>query len=92
MRTIEVFRSGGQFVKHPDRIFRSLGFVALICFAFGIGSVGRAFERISRRFELHIRPIIHSEGALAIDVDNERSHSVAEGLLLARYREVQEAA
>ena len=92
MRTIEVFRSGGQFVKHPDRIFRSLGFVALICFAFGIGSIGRAFERISRRFELHIRAIIHSEGALAIDVDNERSHSVAEGLLLARYREVQEAA
>jgi D-alanine-D-alanine ligase len=92
MRTIEVFRSGGQFVKHPDRIFRSLGLVALICFAFGIGSIGRAFERISRRFDLHIRPIIHGNGALAIDVDNERSLAVAEGLLIGRDERVREAA
>ncbi len=92
MRTIEVFRSGGQFVKHPDRIFRSLGFVALICFVFGIGSVGRAFERISQRFGLLIRPIIHSDGALAIDVDNERSHAIAEELLTVTATTVKAAA
>jgi D-alanine-D-alanine ligase len=92
MRTIEVFRSGGQFVKHPDRIFRSLGFVALICFVFGIGSLGRAFERISQRFELLIRPIIHEDGALAIDVDNERSHAIAEELLSTKAATMKAAA
>lgn len=92
MRTIEVFRSGGQFVKHPDRILRSLGFVAVICFVFGIGSLGRAFEKISQRFGLLIRPVIHGDGALAIDVDNARSHAVAEGLLLEKDAAVKVAA
>ncbi len=84
LKTIEVFRSGGQFVKKPGRILGALGLVSLICFIFGIGSLAGAFARLSRRFGLELRPVIVADGALAIDVDNARSYAIAAELLAAR--------
>lgn len=80
----EVFRQGGQFAKHPLRIVRAFGFINLIRFRYGIGSLEAAFARFSKRFGLSIRPILLSNGAVAIDVDNQRTHGIAEQLLQAR--------
>lgn len=80
----EVFRQGGQFAKHPMRIARAFGILNLIRFRYGIGSLDAAFRRFSRRFGMTIRPIILSNGAVAIDVDNVRTHAIAEQLLIAR--------
>jgi hypothetical protein len=39
------------------------------------------FRHISRRFRVDVRPLVLEEGRLAIDVDNERTHRVAEEVL-----------
>jgi len=80
----EVFRGGGQFAKHPARIVKAFGLINLIRFRYGIGTLAAAFDRFSRRFGLVIRPVIFTDGAIAIDVDNSRTHAIAEGLLVAR--------
>ena len=79
----EVFRSGGQFSKHPMRIANAFGILNLVRFRLGLGSLANAFERFSRRLGLELRPVIFADGALAIDVDNLRTHLIAEELLLA---------
>lgn len=81
----EVFRSGGQFAKHPLRIIQAFGLSNLIRFRYGIGTLDAAFQRFSRRFRLDIRPVILSDGAAAIDVDNERTLRVTEAIHAARH-------
>jgi GTP:adenosylcobinamide-phosphate guanylyltransferase len=80
----EAFRSGGQFAKHPMRIVNAFGLINLIRFRYGIGTLAAAFERFSRRFRLNIRPVILSDGAAAIDVDNPRTLAVTEAIFAAR--------
>lgn len=80
----ETFRSGGQFVKHPLRIVGTFGLLNLIRFRFGIGTLGKAFARFSRRFGLAIRAVVLSDGAMAIDVDNVRTRDVAAQILARR--------
>jgi molybdopterin-guanine dinucleotide biosynthesis protein A len=38
-------------------------------------------ERVYRRFGVEVRPMTVEDGRLAIDVDNERTHRVAEEML-----------
>jgi D-alanine-D-alanine ligase len=89
---IEIFRTGGQFVKHPARILNALGIINLICFLFGFGTLRSAFGRISRRLGLRVEAVLISDGAAAIDVDNARSQSVAEVILSERADAVRRAA
>ena len=84
---VEVFRRGGQFAKHPGRIVHAFGVFNLIRFRLGVGTLRAAFARFSRRFGFAMRAVIVADGALAIDVDNERTLRIAEELL----RERQEA-
>lgn len=83
----ELFRSGGQFVKHPSRVIGALGVAGLfelVRFRFGLGTLEQGCARLSRRFRLNIRPVVVADGATAIDVDAERSLKVAEAVLAAR--------
>lgn len=91
LKAAETFRSGGQFVKHPLRIVGAFGLLNLLRFRFGIGTLEQAFARFSRRFRLTISPVILTDGAVAIDVDNSRSHAVATTLLEQRMAIVQAA-
>jgi GTP:adenosylcobinamide-phosphate guanylyltransferase len=84
LRVAETFRSGGQFAKHPLRIVQAFGLLNLIRFRYGIGTLDAAFRRFSRRFKLAIHPVILSDGAAAIDVDNARTLAVAEVIFAAR--------
>lgn len=80
----EVFRSGGQFAKHPLRIVQAFGLLNLLRFHYGIGTLDAAFARFSRRFEMKMHAIILSDGSVAIDVDNARTLRVAEAVLAER--------
>lgn len=84
LKAAETFRSSGQFVKHPLRIVGAFGLLNLIRFRYGIGTLDQAFARFSRRLRLTIGAVILSDGAVAIDVDNSRSHGVASQLLEQR--------
>ncbi|MBB4856962.1 GTP:adenosylcobinamide-phosphate guanylyltransferase [Novosphingobium chloroacetimidivorans] len=80
----EVFRSGGQFAKHPLRIVAAFGFLNLVRFHYGIGTLDAAFRRFSRRFRQEIKAVLLEDGAVAIDVDNARTLGVAEEILSRR--------
>lgn len=80
----ETFRSGGQFVKHPLRIVGAFGLLNLLRFRFGIGTLAATFARFSRRFRMTIAPVILTDGAMAIDVDNARTRGIAAELLERR--------
>lgn len=84
LRPVEVFRSGGQFAKHPARIVRAFGILNLIRFRFGIGTLDGLFARLSRRFRLTMCAVVLNDGAVAIDVDNARTLAIAEAVLAQR--------
>ncbi|MCW5645856.1 MAG: NTP transferase domain-containing protein [Sphingopyxis sp.] len=99
LKAAEAFRGGGQFVKKPVRVMQAFGLVNLLRFRFGLGPIHHIFARISRKLKVDIAPLIVSNGATAIDVDNERSLRVTEALMARRgavspppsYRETQAA-
>lgn len=81
LRAAEAFRGGGQFVKKPLRVMQAFGLINLLRFRFGLGPIHHIFARISRRLKVEVAPLLVSDGATAIDVDDERSRAVTEALL-----------
>ena len=81
LKAAEAFRGGGQFVKKPLRVMQAFGFVNLLRFRFGLGPIHHIFRRISRHMGVEVAPLLVSDGATAIDVDNERSLRVTEALM-----------
>jgi GTP:adenosylcobinamide-phosphate guanylyltransferase len=81
LRATETFRHGGQFAKKPERIIKAFGVMNLIRFRMGRHTLRQMFGFISTRFGVDIRPVVMDEGRLAIDVDNERTHAIAEEVL-----------
>jgi GTP:adenosylcobinamide-phosphate guanylyltransferase len=81
LKAAEVFRGGGQFAKFPMRIVKAFGLLNLIRFRYGLATLSGAFRGFSRRFGFAIHPVLVTDGALAIDVDNERTLHVAETIL-----------
>lgn len=84
LKATEAFRGGGQFVKKPLRVMRAFGLINLLRFRFGLGPIHHIFARISRHLNVEIAPLLVSNGATAIDVDNERSLRVTEALMARR--------
>jgi len=80
----EIFRGGGQFLKFPKRFIGAFGLLNLIGFRLRLLGVARFLDRVSRRFGKRVMVQIARDGRLAIDVDTEFSHRVAERLLQAR--------
>lgn len=78
---IESFRYGGQFAKRKRDAVRALGLTALLLYASGLVTLSGMFRHFSRRFGVRIEPLVAKDGRLAIDVDNERTHRVAEEIL-----------
>jgi GTP:adenosylcobinamide-phosphate guanylyltransferase len=82
LRATEAFREGGQFAKKPERIVKAFGVLNLIRFRLRRHSLAQMLGFVSRRFGITIRAVVFDgEGRLAIDVDNERTHRVAEEVL-----------
>jgi MobA-like NTP transferase domain len=80
-RGIHSFRYGGQFAKRKKDAVRALGLTSLILYLTGLVTLEGMFRHFSRRFGIRIVPLIAKDGRLAIDVDNERTHRVAEEIL-----------
>ena len=80
----EIFREGGQFQKNPGRLVRAFGLVNIIAMRLGLVTLPAALARVGRRFGLRLNPVVFEDGALAIDVDNERTYAIAEWVLAGR--------
>ena len=81
LKATEAFRHGGQFAKKPERVIKAFGILNLIRFKLGRNTLEEIFGHVSRRFKVRIKPLVMTDGRLAIDVDNERTHRVAEEIL-----------
>jgi GTP:adenosylcobinamide-phosphate guanylyltransferase len=80
-QAIESFRYGGQFAKRKRDAVRALGLTSLFLYLSGMVSLEGMFRHFSRRFGIRILPLVTRDGRLAIDVDNERTHRVAEEVI-----------
>ncbi|AKH41702.1 GTP:adenosylcobinamide-phosphate guanylyltransferase [Altererythrobacter atlanticus] len=80
----EFFREGGQFMKNPGRLVRAVGLVNILLMRFKLIGIHGAMRRLGKRFGLAVHAVIFEDGALAIDVDNERTYNVCEELLRKR--------
>ena len=80
-KAIESFRYGGQFAKRKRDAVRALGLTSLFLYASGLVTLDGMFRHFSRRFGVRILPLVAKDGRLAIDVDNERTHRVAEEII-----------
>ena len=81
LRTVEIFRDGGQFQKNKGRMVRAFGLFNIILFLGKLVSLKRGFARLGKRFGVTIDPVVFAEGSLAIDVDNERTYAICEWIL-----------
>jgi hypothetical protein len=81
LRSTEGFRLGGQFAKKKARAVRALGLVTLLLYVTKAVTLDGMFRHFSRRFGIRIVAEVARDGRLAIDVDNERTHKVAEEIL-----------
>jgi GTP:adenosylcobinamide-phosphate guanylyltransferase len=81
LKATESFRYGGQFVKRKKDAVRALGLSTLFLYALNLMTIEGMFRHFSRRFGVRLKPLVASDGRLAIDVDNERTHRVAEEIL-----------
>lgn len=77
----EGFRYGGQFAKRKRDAVKALGLGTLLLYASKLVTLEGLFRHLSRRFGVTMRPMVAKDGRLAIDVDNERTHRVAEEIL-----------
>jgi GTP:adenosylcobinamide-phosphate guanylyltransferase len=75
------FRLGGQFAKHKRRAVKALGVTTLLLYLSRLLTIEGMFRHFSRRFGIKLRAVVAKDGRLAIDVDNERTHRVAEEIL-----------
>jgi GTP:adenosylcobinamide-phosphate guanylyltransferase len=80
-KAIESFRYGGQFAKRKRDAVRALGLTALFLYVSKLVTLDGMFRHFSRRFGINIRALVAKDGRLAIDVDNERTHRVAEEII-----------
>ncbi len=84
LRAAEAFRGGGQFIKKPVRVLRAFGLINLLRFRFGLGPLHIVFDRLGRHMRLTLVPLLVSDGAAAIDVDNDRSLRVTQEVMAVR--------
>jgi GTP:adenosylcobinamide-phosphate guanylyltransferase len=77
----EGFRYGGQFAKRKRDAVHALGLITLFLYVSKLVTLEGLFRHLSRRFGVTMRPLVVKDGRLAIDVDNERTHRVAEEIL-----------
>jgi GTP:adenosylcobinamide-phosphate guanylyltransferase len=80
----EIFREGGQFMKNPRRLITAFGLINILMMKWKWLSLKRAFQRMSKRFQLRFQEVVYADGTLAIDVDNVRTYDIAAGILAAR--------
>jgi GTP:adenosylcobinamide-phosphate guanylyltransferase len=84
LKAVEVFRGGGQFMSSVRRMIESFGLLNIVLLRLGALTREAAARRLGRRLGLTVEATVFDDGALAIDVDNERTYRVCEELLPGR--------
>lgn len=84
---VNVFRGARTADREAMRIWRAVGLVGFLMVRLGMETLSGAVARASRRLGMRVRAVELADGTQAIDVDDERTYAIVEGLLGA-YGEV----
>ena len=78
-------------MKNKGRVVRAFMLFNILLLRSGLMFRTTAARRIGKRFGVTASRIIFEDGALAIDVDNERTYAIAEQVLEDRARSAGQA-
>ncbi|MEL1250148.1 nucleotidyltransferase family protein [Aurantiacibacter gilvus] len=81
LKAADIFREGGQFQSNPKRMVTAFGLFNILLMRFGLVTLASGLRRVGKRFDAKLAPVVFEDGALAIDVDNERTYSICEWVL-----------
>lgn len=84
LATAEMFREGGQFQANKMRVAHAFGLLTLMLMWAKLITLQTGFDRAGKRFGAKLKVARFEDGALAIDVDNERTYAIAEWVLAGR--------
>lgn len=90
LEAAEIFRSGGQFRKHPWRIVNVFGLLPLILLKLRLIKLDNFMRRITRKLGIKIELVRLPYAYGPIDVDNPKTYAFSERTLRER-REASEA-
>jgi GTP:adenosylcobinamide-phosphate guanylyltransferase len=84
LKTVEVFRGGGQFGKRHWRIFKAFGLLSFIMYKFKLISIEGIVRRVGKGFGVSVAPVFLPYDFGPIDVDDQNSFDLSEKLLRQR--------
>jgi len=84
LKTVEVFRGGGQFGKRHRRILKSFGLVPFILYKLKLVTIEGIAHRIGKGFGVSVAPVFLPYDYGPIDVDDQVSFDLTEKILKKR--------
>ncbi len=89
LEAAKIFRSGGQFRKHPWRILKVFGVLPLICYKWRVFKLESSIHRIARGLGITIDVVQMPYAFAPIDVDNPKTFEFSERTLRERRAEFE---
>jgi CTP:molybdopterin cytidylyltransferase MocA len=83
---VEFWSQIEQERKHPLRLIRTLGGLALVRYMLGWLSLADALTRLGRQLNLHVQEVLLPFPEAAIDVDTPEDLALAETILAKRQK------
>jgi GTP:adenosylcobinamide-phosphate guanylyltransferase len=89
LKTVEVFRGGGQFGKRHRRILKAFGLMPFILYKFKLVTIEGIARRIGNSFGVSMAPVFLPYDYGPIDVDDQTSFDLTEKILRKREGELR---
>lgn len=85
----KIFRTGGQFRKHPWRVLKIFGVLPLILYKFRLVNLDGVVDRIAHKLGISFNAVLVPYAFGPIDVDNPRTFEFSERTIRKRREESQ---
>jgi GTP:adenosylcobinamide-phosphate guanylyltransferase len=82
LKTVNVFRGGGQFGKKHYRILKAFGLASYLLYKFKLIGIDGIVKRLGKGFGVSVAPVILPYDFGPIDVDDQTSYDLAERILV----------
>jgi CTP:molybdopterin cytidylyltransferase MocA len=89
LKTVEVFRGGGQFGKRHRRILKAFGLMPFILYKLKLVTIEGIARRIGKGFGVSMAPVFLPYDYGPIDVDDQTSFDLTEKILKKREGELK---
>lgn len=84
LKTVEVFRGGGQFGKRHRRILKAFGLISFVLYKLKLITIDGMVRRLGKGFGLKVAAVFLPYDFGPIDVDDQNSFDISEKILRKR--------